>query len=193
MLFLVEPNLDARNYVGFSAVLVFILFLNYELLGLVWLTARWVLVIPVLFMFTFCYAYGQVIIAKKELEMAMAQYIAKDIVAERELKWVPLFYFVGPQTAGNWLPRGHDAMSYMPALRYVLSSSNVLLHSHFLPRLGINNVVDGERDVFNKLVASSCVGSPVVDSKFYSIYVTCEGGYIVMKEIRDSENYNDNP
>lgn len=191
MLFLVEPNLDARSYVGFSAVLVFVLYLNYEMLGRILLVARWVLVIPVLFMFAFCYAYGQVIIAKKELEMAMAQYIAKDIVSEKELKMMPVFYFVGPQTGGNWLPRGHDAMNYMPALRYILSSANVLLHPHFFPRLGINNVVDGKREIFNKLVVLDRVGSPVVDSKFYSIYVTSEGGYIVMKEIRDSENYND--
>jgi hypothetical protein len=84
-------------------------------------------------------------------------------------------------------------MTYMPALRYILSNANVLLHPHFFPRLGINNVVGGKRDVFNKLVALNGVGSPVVDSKFYSIYVTSEGGYIVMKEIRDSENYNDIP
>lgn len=193
MLFLVEPNLDARNYIGFSAVLILVLYLNYEVLGRAWLAARWVLVVPVLFMFAFCYAYGQVIIAKKELEMAMAQYIAKDIVSEKQLGLVPVFYFVGPQTGGNWLPRGHDAMTYMPALRYILSNANVLLHPHFFPRLGINNVVGGKRDVFNKLVALNGVGSPVVDSKFYSIYVTSEGGYIVMKEIRDSENYNDIP
>jgi hypothetical protein len=61
----------------FSAVLILVLYLNYEVLGRAWLAARWVLVVPVLFMFAFCYAYGQVIIAKKELEMAMAQYIAK--------------------------------------------------------------------------------------------------------------------
>lgn len=193
MLFLVEPNLDARSYVGFSAVLIFVLYLNYEMLGRVWLAARWVLVVPVLFMFAFCYAYGQVVIAKKELEMAMAQYIAKDIVSEKELKLTRVFYFIGPQTGGNWLPRGHDAMSYMPALRYILSTANVVLHPHFFPRLGINNVVGGKRDIFDKLVALNSVGLPVVDGKFYSIYVTGEGAYIVMKEIHDSENYNDAP
>ncbi len=193
MLFLAEPNLDARTYFGFSAVLVFILFLNYEGLGRVFSVARWVLVIPILFMFAFCYAYGQVIIAKKELEMAMAQYIAKDIVSEGALKSIPVFYLVGARTGGNWLPRGHDAMSYMPVLRYILSSSNVLLHPQFFPRLGINNVVGGHRDAFNKLVASGSVGLPILDTKYYWVYVTSDAGYIVMKEIHDSENYNDNP
>ncbi|QOU06431.1 glucosyltransferase domain-containing protein [Pseudomonas fluorescens] len=40
ILFLAEPNLDARNYIGFSAVLVLLLLLSYDVLGRVWKPLR---------------------------------------------------------------------------------------------------------------------------------------------------------
>lgn len=189
MLFLAEPNLDARNYIGFSAVLVLLLLLSYDLLGRVWKPLRVLLVMPVLFMFSFCYAFGQVLIAKKELETAMAQYIAYDIVAHEPLSAVPIFYYVGPRTAGNWLPRGHAAMTYMPTLRYLLSNASTLLHPQFMTRLGINNVVEGDRANFEAAIAAGNRYSRVVDRKFYSIYLTEQGGFIVFKEILDAEDY----
>ncbi|MDY7064686.1 hypothetical protein PsexTeo8_11040 [Pseudomonas extremaustralis] len=189
MLFLAEPNLDARNYIGFSAVLVLLLLLNYDILGRVWKPLRVLLVMPVLFMFSFCYAFGQVLIAKKELETAMAQYIAYDIVAHEPLSAAPVFYYVGPRTEGNWLPRGHAAMTYMPSLRYLLSAANTLLHPQFMTRLGINNVVEGNRANFEAAVAAGNRYSRVVDRKFYSIYLTEQGGFIVFKEILDPEDY----
>ena len=189
MLFVIERNQDARNYVGFSALLVLLFLLGYDALERVWEGLKLLLVIPVLFMFSFCYAYGQVLIAKKELESAMAQYIAYDIVAHEQLSVTKIFYYVGPQTAGNWLPRGHAAMSYMPTLRFILSSSNMLLHPEFMIRLGINNVVGGDRAVYEAAIASGKHYRRVVDRKFYSIDLTDQGGFILFKEILDPEDY----
>lgn len=189
MLLVVEANLDARNYIGFSALLVLLLLLNYDLLALVWVKLRFLLVMPILLMFSFCYAYGQVLIAKKELESAIAHYIGYDIVANEQLSAASIFYYVGPRTGGNWLPRGHAAMTYMPSLRYILSGSNTLLHPQFMPRIGINNVVEGRRALFDEAVAAGNRYSRVVDRKFYSIYLTGQGGFIVFKEILDAEDY----
>ncbi|WP_184959326.1 glucosyltransferase domain-containing protein [Pseudomonas vranovensis] len=192
MLFLAEPNLDARNFIGFSAVLMVLFFFIEDVLGRVSPKWRVLLVVPTVFMFMLSYAYGQVLIAKKELESAMAGYIAQDIVGKTELMDVQRFYYVGPRTAGNWLPRGHGAMAHLPVLRYLLSTSNTVLHPHFFPRLGINNVVEGRRDDFEKRLEAGEVGTPVVNSKFYAIYLSAEAAFIVMKEISDPENYNDN-
>ncbi|MCE5982235.1 glucosyltransferase domain-containing protein [Pseudomonas sp. LF19] len=192
MLFLSEPNLEARNFIGFSAVLVLLFFLNYEVLGRIWPGLRWLLIIPTLFMFAFSYAYGQVIIAKKEFESAMAHYIANDLVSRSELRSVNKYYYLRAPGDGNWLPRGHGAMIHMPLLRYILSGSNSVLHAQFFPRLGINNVIGGEHGVFDQLAAAGRVGEPLVDNKFYSIYVTGAQGFIVMKPIQEDENYNKN-
>ncbi|MOA68351.1 hypothetical protein D3C78_1959360 [compost metagenome] len=67
-----------------------------------------------------------------------------------------------------------------------------MLHAQFFPRLGINNVIGGEHGVFDQLAAAGRVGEPLVDNKFYSIYVTGAQGFIVMKPIQEDENYNKN-
>ena len=53
-----------------------------------------------------------------------------------------------------------------------------------MTRLGINNVVEGDHVAFD-----AAVYSPVVDRKFYSIYLTEQAGFIVFKEILDPEDY----
>lgn len=189
MLFLKEPNLDARNYIAFSAVLIFLFFLNYEVLGRIQLRLRLLLVVPVLFMFSFCFAYGQVIIAKKEFESALAHYLAYDLISHDGLKNIRRFYYIGPSVGGNWLPRGHAAMTYMPLLRYVLSSANTVLHPQFMTRVGINNVVEGSREVFNASVTPDNE-KPLLDRKLYSIYLRAGKAFIVMKDFVEPEAYN---
>lgn len=191
MLFLTEINLDARNYIAFSAVLIFLMMLNYDVLGHLHSKFRLVLAVPVLFMFSFSYMYGQVIIAKKELEFSLAQYVAYDLISNETLWAVDKFYYVGPTMDGNWLPRGHAAMTYMPLLRYILSGSNTLLHPQFLTRMGINNVVQGQREVFEATVTADNE-QPVVDRRFYSIYSRRGSAFIVMKDSFGPENYNAN-
>lgn len=80
-------------------------------------------------------------------------------------------------------------MSYMPTLRFILSSSNMLLHPEFMIRLGINNVVGGDRAVYEAAIASGKHYRRVVDRKFYSIDLTDQGGFILFKEILDPEDY----
>ena len=191
MLFLVEPNLEARNYMAFSAVLVFLFMLSSEMLARIQPNLRLLLAVPVLFMFTLSYAYGQVIIAKKELESALAQYLAYDLVSHAELRQVNRFYYVGPTEGGNWLPRGYAALTYMPLLTYILSESNVALHAEFLTRQGIVNVLSGSREVFNAAVAAG-TEKAVLDSKFYSIYLHDDDAFIVMKDLVGPQNYNAN-
>lgn len=193
MLFMAERNLFARNYVGFSVVLFFLFLLGYEFLGSIWYRLRLFLIVPVLCMYSFCYAYGQVIVAKKELETAMATFVAYDLGATKEFWQADVIYYIGPRINGNWLPKGYHAMSYMPTLRYILSDANVLLHSHFLPRQGANNVVDGERAAFDAATSPGKKFSQVVDRKFYSFYITEAGSFIVMKDITDPEKYFEDP
>lgn len=193
MLLLDEKNIFARNFLGFSGVLFFLFLLNYECLGRVWSGLLLLLIVPVLCMYSLCFAYGQVIAAKKELETALATFIAYDIIATDELKSSKVLFFIGPRTGGNWSPMGYPAMSYMPVLRYILSSASDLLHPQFFPRLGINNVDGRTREVFEAAMSSSKMSKLILDRKFYSIYITESAGFIVMKDIVDSEKYMDDP
>ncbi|WP_419735265.1 glucosyltransferase domain-containing protein [Pseudomonas sp. COR18] len=189
MLFIDDYSLDARDLVSFSAILVFLMLLAYHGLGCVWVRARWLLAVPVLLMFSLSYAYGQILIAKKELEFAMAQYISYDLASRVELRALKRIYRVGPETGGNWLPRGYGAMTLTPVLRFILSDSSVVLHTEFFPRLGMNNVVEGDRERF--FGEAALPPELIVDNKFYAIYRVQDNGVILMKEITDSEDYRE--
>ncbi|SEJ15416.1 glucosyltransferase domain-containing protein [Pseudomonas sp. NFACC07-1] len=190
MLFLVEPYLFVRDYLGFSVVLFFLFLLNYECLGRVRHGLQWFLLLPTLWMFSLCYAYGQVLVAKKELETAFATFVAYDIVASPELGRADIIYLVlGPKTEGNWLPKGNSAMSYMPVLKLILTDDNQVLHPYFLPRLGINSVVSGRREMFEAAIAGGKASRLLLDRKFYSIYATEAGFFLVMKSLGDLDKY----
>lgn len=189
MLFVLDPVLEARDYLGFSVVLFLLLLMNHEVLGRVGYRLRMLLVIPVLAMYSFGYGYGQVLVAKKELETAVAMFVAYDIVATEEFFNSPVLYYVEPPADGKWLPKAQGAISYMPALRYLLSSSSMVLRPNTLPQYGINNVVSERRAAFDAATAEGKTYRRVVDRKFYSFYVTDSGDFIVMKDLTGSEGY----
>lgn len=66
MLFFPHEYMESRNFIAFSAVLIFLFLLNHHVLGQRWPRLRLLLVMPALFMFSLCYAYGQVLIARKK-------------------------------------------------------------------------------------------------------------------------------
>lgn len=190
MLFFASPPIEARNFIAFSAVLIFLFLLNHHVLGQRWPRLRLLLVMPALFMFSLCYAYGQVLTAKKEMAFAISGLIARDIVSQERLRDVKTFYYVGSGTDENWLPRAYPATQAMPVLGFVLGKYDSVRYPYFLPRLGINNVLEGDRTVFEQRIGEH--PSPVVDNLFYSIYVTADIGFIVSKVINVSQNYDDN-
>lgn len=75
-------------------VLVFLFLLSYELFSIVRKGMAWFLVVPTMMMFSLSYTYGQVLIAKKELEVAMATYIAYDLISRSELSTKRVFYYM---------------------------------------------------------------------------------------------------
>lgn len=181
LLVIAEPRLDARNFIAFSVVLVLVLLLSAHVLGRVWHGLRWVVLVPVLFMFSLCYAYGQVLISKKELESAFAHYVAYDIVSNATLASLHTLYFLPSDNQANWLPRGITAKTHMPVLSYILGDANTVLYPHFLTRLGITNMRDGDRTVFDQAVAEGRA-KPLLERKFYTVFLLGDDGFIVMHE-----------
>ncbi|CRM96599.1 O-antigen conversion protein C [Pseudomonas sp. 22 E 5] len=193
MLLLVGDDVDARNYIGFSVVLVFVFLLSHELFIRVFKSATCVLVVPTVFMFSLCYAYGQVLIAKKELQTATATYIAYDLMSYNELNTKKVFYYLSHPVSVNWIPGAHGAMTQMPVQRYILSSSNAMLFPEFFPRIGITNVVNGYFKGFqaeiNALKTQPC--KTVVNNPFYAICVVGDSGFITLKYRADPEDYTE--
>lgn len=189
-----DPGIaDARNLMGFSTLLVFIFFLSHSVLERIHPRSRWFLAVPVVCMLSFSYAYGHVLIARKELELSVVHDLGYDLTSHQELNNVKRFYLIGPDAVVNWIPGAHGALTLMPALRYVLTDMGQIFVAERLPRIGITNVAgwsakkDFETSVENKEHVR------VVDNKFYSIYLVDGDGYIVFATITDSEAYTAQP
>jgi hypothetical protein len=81
----------------------------------------------------------------------------------------------------HWLSRATGSFEVMPVLAYILNVDFFML-SENLPRVGITNVVT-ENDRRNATRVGSQGYPPVVDSKFYNIYLVGDYGFIVVKQL----------
>ncbi|MDB6048116.1 MAG: hypothetical protein JWR17_862 [Pseudomonas sp.] len=175
-------NNGARVMMGASSALVLIFYLNYQALTAVHTRLGGLLIIPVIAMLSFSYAYGRVMYLQKELSTSIAQSVTYDVISNKDLRGVEKYYMVNNPTHG-WLVGADGAFKLMPALKYVFYAKFLLL-PEMLPRsTGITNVFsfddDGRSENVLKGIFTRVV--PLVDNKFYSIYVDGVDAYILMK------------
>ncbi|WP_455927522.1 glucosyltransferase domain-containing protein [Pseudomonas capeferrum] len=174
---------DSRLMLAVGPLFTFILLLVYWLLRKLPRYFMWVLVLPLIFAMNFSYSYGRVLSAKKELDISLVNSVVASINAHAQLKNIKSFYFSIDESE-LWLPAAQGALSVTPVMSYVLSA-NFLLLPYSMIRAGIPNV--GWQDKTHPVAAivQSDI-SPVVDTRFYSIYVFHDDGYIVMKHMPPS-------
>ena len=177
LIYSAEQN-DSRLMLGVAPFLVFILLLIDDFLSRIHARARWVLVLPLLFMIGFSYSYGRLLVAKKELENTLVNSLAYSISANAQLSAVGKFYF-SAETDYFWLPAAQGTISAMPIMPYVMSTG-FLLMPYGISRAGITNV-DWEDTLHPASAVLDSHIAPVLENKFYAIYVFKGDGYIIMK------------
>lgn len=192
-LLFVDSGIDARNLMGFTTVLVCLFFLSHQVLERILPRLGLFLCIPLLGMLSFAYAYGQVLNAKKELELSIVHDIGYDLTSRAPLREIRRFYLIGPGPTGNWIPGSHGAMTRMPALRFILSDMDQMVIAERLPRIGITQVAGWwARKDFKSAVADK-PHVQWVDNRFYQIYQVGDEGYIVLTKITEPEAYTAQP
>lgn len=185
-------NDGARLMTGLSSALVLLLYLAYQVLTAVqfrFVFSPLLLGLPVLAMLSFSFAYGRVMSLQKELATSINQSLSYTLMSDKRLKDLPNYYVLTPSTQG-WLVGADGAFHFIPALRYVLNVDFLIL-AEMLPRsTGITNVssLDGER-TRQAMRAIEEQKAPIVDSRFYSIHVIGNDGYIVMKRPFPNDRY----
>lgn len=171
---------NARLMMGMSSALVLVFYLSYQTLTAIHSRLGCVLIIPVIAMLSFSYAYGRVMNVQKELSTSVNQSIAYDMMSNKRLVGVETYRMVRNSTKG-WLVGADGAFKLMPALKYVLNIDFLSL-PEMLPRSGgVTKVAfhsHVSNDQFNTIEGST---PPTVNNKFYSIYVNGKDAYIVMK------------
>ena len=179
-------NDGARTLMGLATPMVLVLWLAHRQLHAWHRRLPGLLAIPLLFMLSFSYAYGRVLLVQKELQQAMAFSLAHDISSRPALASAPRLYMLDIGSSGQWLPASMGSLKAMPALRYVLNI-NFLLLPEMMPRVGLSNFATRVPLDRQQVLASS--PTPLVDNKFYAIHLVGGSGYVLMKPPRDPETY----
>ena len=179
-------NDGARTLMGLATPMVLVLLLVHRLLGSWHPRLPGLLVVPLLFMLSFSFAYGRLLVVQKALQQSLAFSLAHDISSHPALASAPRLYLLEIGSSGQWLPAAAGSFKVMPALRYVLNI-NFLLLPEMMPRMGLSNFAS--HALLDRQQVEARSPSPVVDSKFYAIHLVDGSGYVLMKVPRDPETY----
>lgn len=176
-------NEGARTLMGFAVLLVLLFYLSHRWLEAVQPRAGLLLAIPLLSMLSLSYAYGRVLNVQKEFATSALFSLGHDIASHPQLREAKRIY-LSISYSNHWLSGATGSFELMPVLAYILNVDFFVLAEN-LPRVGITNVVP-EKERRNATLAGYLRYTPVVDSKFYSIYLIGDYGFIVMKEVPSS-------
>ncbi|MFW0755745.1 glucosyltransferase domain-containing protein [Pseudomonas sp. H11T01] len=172
-------NEGARTLMGFSVLLVFLFYLSHLLLEAIHPRLGVLLAVPLLSMLSLSYAYGRVLNVQKEFATSALFSLEHDIASHQQLREAKRIY-MSVTYSDHWLSGAAGSFELMPVLAYILNVDFFML-SENLPRVGITNVVT-EKERRNATRVGYRGYPPVVDSKFYNIYLVGDYGFIVMKE-----------
>ncbi|NIF26073.1 hypothetical protein F3J44_06695 [Pantoea sp. Tr-811] len=176
----------ARLLQGFGVLMVLLALLAHRLLYGLQPRLGWLLALPLLFMLSFSYAYGRLLVVQKELQQSVGTALAQRIQSQPSLYDAKRIYMLDIGSSGHWLAAGNGAFQAMPALRYVLNV-NFLLLPEMMPRFGLNNFGSHPPLERKQVLARSPVA--VVDDLFYAIHVVDGTAYILMKAPKGEEAY----
>ncbi|MNO49686.1 hypothetical protein D3C76_400420 [compost metagenome] len=179
-------NAGARLLMGMGPALVMLALLaQHTLVG--WhQRLAWLLAIPLMFMLSFSFAYGRVLVAQQELQRLVTFSLAQEIASRPQLYEAKRFYVHGIGSSGRWLPAASGSYEVMPALRYVLNIDFLLL-VEMMPRVGMVNF--GARPPLDRPTVLARSPTPVVDAKFFSIHRVEDNGYVLMKTPWEAEGF----
>lgn len=177
-------NEGARMLMGLGPAMVLVVWLAHDLLTGLHRRLGWLMGIPLVFMLSFSYAYGRLLVAQKELERVVTSSIAQAIHARPALYSAHRFYIHGYDTKQVWLPAGSGSLQAMPALREVLAVGYQVL-PEMMPRVGMTHF--GFYPPLDRAQVLALSPQPEVDEKFFSIYRVGDAGYVLMKPLLDPD------
>ncbi|MDF0732839.1 glucosyltransferase domain-containing protein [Pseudomonas entomophila] len=178
-------NDGARTLMGLGVLLLLLALLAHDLLRR--LRLGWLLVVPLLCMLSFAYAYGRVLVVQKELHQAVTFTLAHDIAADPRLAAARRYYVLDIGSSGQWLPAAQGSYTAMPALRYVLNI-NYLLLPEMMPRVGLSNF--GSHPPLDRQQVLARSPQPLARGKFYAIHLVDDVAYVLMRTPQDPEGFS---
>ncbi len=170
---------NARLMMGMSTFLVLVFYLSRNVLVLGGEKGGLLLLVPLLAMLAFSYAYGRVLTLQKELENSVVHYLSYELIANQRLSGIEHIQMVN-NFSNDWLGGAEGAMQRMPALRYVLNV-HVLLLPELLSRSGV--IVPFSPTQSFEWWRRQQQGERLIEHRFYSVYLQGKTAVVVMKDL----------
>ena len=172
--------LEARTLMGLAVVLTLALLLAHDLLERLQPRLTWLLVLPLLWMLSLSYAYGQILSAQKAFERGLVQELHHDLASRPELRQFKRILWTGGPLEVTWLPLAQKTLEQLPVMPFILglSPGNFMIAERLLD-LGV--IDDSDSDTCTQRVAVPGAGVRLVDNLFYDIWAVGEDGCIIMK------------
>ena len=175
--------LEARTLMGLAVILTLALLLAHDLLERLQPRLTWLLVLPVLWMLSLAYAYGQVLSAQKTFERGFVQELHHDLSSLPELRPLKRLLWTGGPLEVAWLPLAQKTFEQVPVLPFILglSPGNFMIAERLLD---LGAIDDADSDSCTQRVAVPGAATRLVDNRFYDIWAVGEDGCIIMKPQR---------
>jgi hypothetical protein len=174
----------ARNLMGFSTLLVFLMLLARQGFYSIHRSLIFFLAIPLAFMLSFSFSYGRIVVAKKYFEQIIVQSLSYDVMSHAEIRELEEIHLV-PDTTYLWIPGAQRTLKATPAFAFILGLDFLILPEN-MRAAGLTNVLRDDNHMPD--FAGTAEYQHVLKSRYYDIYTLGKTGYVVMKrwvEVRD--------
>ncbi|MDH0303028.1 MULTISPECIES: glucosyltransferase domain-containing protein [unclassified Pseudomonas] len=181
ILLLAEFEQTVRVLLGLGVALALLSYLAHDTLAGLPRARVLLLTIPLLFMLSYSYAYGRVLVLQKTLHQSIAQALAHDLSSSPSLVAAKHCYVLGFWLRQPWIPAAEGTLQAMPAIARI-HAYNYLVLPEMLPRVGIDDLhtfYGGAPLDRQQVLASS--PTPQVSSRFYDIHLLGDTAYVLVR------------
>jgi hypothetical protein len=136
------------------------------------------LLVPLLFMLSFSFAYGRVLVLQKTLHQSIAQMLAHDLLS---LGAAEHYYVLGFWLKRPWIPAAAGTLQAMPAMAKI-HAYNYMVLPEMLPRVGIDDLhTFYQPPPLDRQQVLAASPTPQVSSRFYDIHRVGNDAYVLVK------------
>lgn len=178
ILLLAQFEQSVRVLMGLGVLVMLLYALVHEAL------ARWprlrllMLLLPLLFMLSFSFAYGRVLVLQKALHQSFAQMLARDLLS---LGAAEHYYVLGFWLKRPWIPAAAGTLQAMPAMAKV-HAYNYMVLPEMLPRVGIDDLhTFYQPPPLDRQQVLATSPTPQVSNRFYDIHRVGDDAYVLVK------------
>ena len=178
ILLLREFEQSVRVLMGLGVLLVLLNVLVHRALAS-WPRLRLLaLFVPLLFMLSFSFAYGRVLVLQKTLHQSIAQMLAHDLLS---LGAAEHCYVLGYWLKRPWIPAAAGTLQAMPAMARI-HAYNYLVLPEMLPRVGIDDLhTFYQPPPLNRQQVLAASPTPQLSNRFYDIHRVGDDAYVLVK------------